>query len=54
LHNTLVPECEEETRTSPMSEHGFINKHYGDYDNMKDQFETEAMKIQGSGWIVFV
>jgi superoxide dismutase len=31
--------------------YGFINKHYGDYDNMKDQFETEAMKIQGSGWI---
>ena len=30
---------------------GFINKHYGDYDSMKSEFETEAMKIQGSGWI---
>lgn len=30
--------------------YGFINKHYGDYDNFKDKFQTEAMKIQGSGW----
>jgi Fe-Mn family superoxide dismutase len=28
----------------------FINKHFGDYDGFKDQFEAEAMKIQGSGW----
>jgi superoxide dismutase, Fe-Mn family len=30
--------------------YGFINKYYGDYDNFKDKFQTEAMKIQGSGW----
>jgi len=29
----------------------FINKHFGDYDGFKEQFETEAMKIQGSGWV---
>ena len=31
--------------------YGFINKHFGSYDDMKSEFETEAMKIQGSGWI---
>jgi len=31
--------------------YGFINKHFSDYDNMKSEFEIEAMKIQGSGWI---
>ena len=30
---------------------GFINKHYGSYDSMKEQFETEFMKLEGSGWI---
>ena len=30
--------------------YGLINKYYGDYDNFKDKFQTEAMKIQGSGW----
>lgn len=29
----------------------FINKHFGDYDGFKEQFEVEAMKIQGSGWV---
>lgn len=29
----------------------FINKYFGDYDGLKDQFEVEAMKIQGSGWV---
>ena len=53
LHNILFPQFRE-VRTNnkpngPMM--GFINKHYGNYDNMKSEFETEAMKIQGSGWI---
>ena len=30
---------------------GFINKQFGDYDNMKTEFETEFMKLEGSGWI---
>ena len=29
----------------------FIEKHYKTWENFKDKFEIEAMKIQGSGWI---
>ncbi len=29
---------------------GFINKHFGSYDDFKDEFLEEAMTIQGSGW----
>lgn len=29
----------------------FINKHYGNYENFKDEFEETALKIQGSGWV---
>ena len=29
----------------------FIEKHFKTWKNFKDQFEIEAMKIQGSGWI---
>jgi Fe-Mn family superoxide dismutase len=28
-----------------------INRRWTDFDNFKDKFKTEAMKIQGSGWI---
>lgn len=28
-----------------------INRKFGSWDNFKDQFEIEAMKIQGSGWV---
>lgn len=28
-----------------------ITKHFGSYDKFKDEFQKEAMKIQGSGWI---
>lgn len=28
-----------------------INKHYTDYENFQEEFKTEAMKIQGSGWL---
>jgi len=28
-----------------------INKHFGNFLDFKEDFETEAMKIQGSGWI---
>jgi Fe-Mn family superoxide dismutase len=30
---------------------GFINKHFGSYDNMKDEFEKVAMSLQGSNWV---
>jgi Fe-Mn family superoxide dismutase len=53
LHNTLFPQFREVRSNNkpngPML--GFVNKHFGDYDSMKSDFETEAMKIQGSGWI---
>lgn len=29
----------------------FINQHYKSWDKFKEEFETKAMKIQGSGWI---
>jgi len=28
-----------------------ITEHFGSYDKFKDEFQKEAMKIQGSGWI---
>jgi Fe-Mn family superoxide dismutase len=53
LHNTLFPQFREIRNNNkpngPML--GFVNKHFGDYDTMRSDFETEAMKIQGSGWI---
>jgi Fe-Mn family superoxide dismutase len=53
LHNTLFPQFREVRNNNkpngPML--GFVNKHFGDYDSMKSDFETEAMEIQGSGWI---
>lgn len=30
---------------------GFIDKHFGSYDELKDRFSIEAMKLHGSGWI---
>jgi Fe-Mn family superoxide dismutase len=29
----------------------FIEEHYTDFDKFKEKFATEAMKIQGSGWV---
>lgn len=29
----------------------FIEKHFGSYGEFQEQFEAEALKIQGSGWI---
>lgn len=53
LHNTLFPQYREVRNNNkpngPMF--GFINKHFGSWDSCKDAFETEAMKIQGSGWV---
>ncbi|CAB4133582.1 SodA Superoxide dismutase [uncultured Caudovirales phage] len=53
LHNLLFTQFREVRNTNkpngPML--GFIKKHFGNYDNMKDKFEEEAMKLQGSNWI---
>ena len=29
----------------------FINKYFKSFDNFKDNFERESMKVQGSGWV---
>jgi Fe-Mn family superoxide dismutase len=29
----------------------FINKHFKTWDKFKEEFETVAMKVQGSGWV---
>lgn len=53
LHNTLFTQFREVRNNNkpngPML--GFINKHFGSYDNMKDEFEEVAMKLQGSNWV---
>jgi Fe-Mn family superoxide dismutase len=53
LHNMLFPQYRAVSNgnnpNGPMK--GFVEKHFGSFAEMKDQFETEAMKIQGSGWI---
>ena len=53
LHNMLFTQFREVRNTNnpngPME--GFVKKHFGTYDSMKQKFQEEAMQIQGSGWI---
>jgi Fe-Mn family superoxide dismutase len=53
LHNTLFPQFREVRNNNkpngPMK--GFIDRHFKNWDNFKDEFEIEAMKLQGSNWI---
>jgi Fe-Mn family superoxide dismutase len=53
LHNLLFTQYREVRNNNkpngPML--GFINKHFGSYDAMKEKFESEAMPLQGSNWI---
>ena len=53
LHNLLFTQYREvrdnNKPNGPML--GFIDKHFGSWDDFKDKFEIEAMKIQGSGWV---
>jgi len=53
LHNILFTQYREVRNNNipngPMK--GFIDKYFKNYDNMRNQFEIEAMKLQGSNWI---
>lgn len=53
LHNILFPQYREPRNNNkpngPMV--GFINKYFNSYDEFKDKFSEEAMKLQGSNWI---
>jgi Fe-Mn family superoxide dismutase len=53
LHNLLFTQYREVRNNNkpngPMF--GFINKHFGSYEAMKEKFELEAMPLQGSNWI---
>ena len=53
LHDIYFTQFEKPTRNTepdgPIGE--FITKHYKSFDQFKDAFEKEAMKIQGSGWV---
>ena len=53
LHNILFsqfqsPKPSNQPRGASLS---LINKKYGSFKEFKEKFKTEAMKIQGSGWV---
>jgi superoxide dismutase, Fe-Mn family len=53
LHNILFsqfqhPRPSNQPRGASLT---LINKKYGSFKDFKEKFQTEAMKIQGSGWI---
>ena len=52
LHNMYFAQLQEpsnEKPSGPILE--FIEKHFNTWDNFKEEFQVEAMKIQGSGWV---
>lgn len=53
LHNMLFTQYREvrdnNKPNGPMK--GFVDKHFGSYDELKDNLFLEAMKLHGSGWI---
>ena len=53
LHNLWFPQMRKVRSDNPPNGpiKGFIDKHYGTYDNFRNEFQTEAMKLQGSNWI---
>ena len=53
LHNTLFPQFREVRNNNKPNGpiEGFIKRHFGSWEDFKDKFEEEAMKIEGSGWL---
>lgn len=53
LHNILFSQYQEPTANNQPTNasRSFIEKHYKTFDNFKEKFELEAMKLQGSNWI---
>ncbi len=53
LHNMLFTQYREVRNSNPPNGPmlGFIDKHHSGFEEFKNKFQEEAMKIQGSGWI---
>ena len=53
LHNIFFPQLQPPAGANkPMGASlRLIEEKFDDYDNFKELFKTEAMKIQGSGWV---
>lgn len=53
LHNLLFTQYREVRNNNKPNGPilSFIDKHFGSYEDMKEQFAIEAMKLQGSNWI---
>jgi Fe-Mn family superoxide dismutase len=53
LHHLLFTQYQapQASNTPTNIAENFINKYFKSFDNFKDAFQKEAMKIQGSGWV---
>lgn len=52
LHNILFQQFQKPSNNKPFgSSLEFINKHFKNLDNLKQEVEKVAMSIQGSGWV---
>jgi Fe-Mn family superoxide dismutase len=53
LHNFFFAQFKAPTNNNKPGEQNleFINKHFGNFNSLKEKFKEEALKIQGSGWV---